>query len=323
MAFTERDIPDQSGRTAIVTGANSGIGLEAARLLAEKGADVVLACRNVSKAESAVAAIRESAPAARVRVSPLDLASLASVHEFAARMRSELSRVDLLINNAGVMAIPRMTTSDGFEMQLGTNYLGHFALTGLLLEWVEKSSAGRVVTVSSGVHHYGRIDFDDLMGERRYDKWRAYCQSKLANLLFMYELDRRLRRASSKVMSVGAHPGYAATNLQYVGPNLTKSSFGRVMMQVGNAVFAQSAAMGALPTVRAATDPAAQGGNYFGPSGLRELRGDPVLVRSSRRAQDEASASRLWSISEQLTKVSYGALSSAASSSAEPRTRAT
>jgi NAD(P)-dependent dehydrogenase (short-subunit alcohol dehydrogenase family) len=312
MAFTEADVPNLAGQIAIVTGANSGIGLEAARMLAEKGADVVLACRNVSKAENAIAAIRERARAAKVRAFPLDLANLASVRQFAAAMKTELPRVDLLINNAGIMAVPRAATSDGFEMQIGTNHLGHFALTGLLLDWLERSGAGRVVTVASGVHHYGRIDFGDLMGERRYDKWRAYCQSKLANLLFMYELDRRLRRASSKVLSVGAHPGYAATNLQYVGPSLTKSSFGRVVMQIGNTVFAQSAASGALPTVRAATDPEARGANYYGPSGLGELRGSPVLVRSSRRARDEATASRLWSVSEALTGADWSALASAA-----------
>ena len=220
-------------------------------------------------------------------------------------MQRELPKLDLLINNAGIMAIPRALTADGFEMQIGTNHLGHFALTGLLLSKLLATGGSRVVTVSSGVHHYGRIDFDDLMGERRYQKWRAYSASKLANLVFALELDRRLRRAGAKTLSVAAHPGYAATNLQLVGPEITKSKFARAFMNIGNAVLAQSAEMGALPTLRAATDPSAEGGQYFGPSGINELRGAPVLVKPNRRARDGDVAARLWDVSVRLTGVTY------------------
>lgn len=305
MAWTERDVPDLSGRTAIVTGANSGIGFEAAKVLAEKGADVVLACRSVDKGEEAVRRIRSSSPTAKVRVAALDLSKLSSVRAFAEKTCREQPRLDLLINNAGVMAIPRALTADGFEMQIGTNHLGHFALTGLLFAPLLASDSGRVVTVSSGAHHFGRMDFDDLMGERRYEKWRAYAQSKLANLLFFHELDRRLRGAGKRLKSIAAHPGYAATNLQFVGPNIEGSKVGRLLMNLGNGLFAQSAAMGALPTLRAAADPTAVSGSYYGPDGFRELRGYPVLVRSNRLARSEDDAKHLWDVSEKLTGVVY------------------
>lgn len=308
MPWTEADIGDQKGRVAVITGANSGIGFEAARALAEHGAEVILACRSAKKAADALSAIQGRAPSAKVRVESLDLSSLASVRAFAERMTRELPKLDLLVNNAGVMAIPRALTEDGFEMQLGTNFLGHFALTGLLLDLVRAAPAGRVVTLSSGVHHYGRIDFDDLMGERRYQKWRAYSQSKLADLLFALELDRRLRRVNDKVLSVGAHPGYAATNLQYVGAEIEGSKIAHAFMWLGNTLFAQSAAMGALPTLRAAVDPNAEGGNYFGPDGLKEGRGHPVLVRPNRKARDEAVAARLWDVGSKLTGVKFPGL---------------
>jgi NAD(P)-dependent dehydrogenase (short-subunit alcohol dehydrogenase family) len=301
-------MPDLSDKVVIVTGANSGIGLDAARALAGKGADVVLACRNSNKGADAAAGIERLSPAAKVRVETLDLSSLSSVRAFAGKMGRELSRLDLLVNNAGVMAIPRTLTADGFEMQLGTNHLGHFALTGLLLGPLLATDGARVVTISSGAHHFGRMHFDDLMGERRYEKWTTYAQSKLANLLFFHELDRRLQRAGKTQKSVAAHPGYAATNLQFVGPELEDSKVGRAIMNIGNRLIAQSSAMGALPTLRAATDRAAQSGSYYGPDGLRELRGYPVLVRSSRRARSEEDARRLWAVSEALTGVVYGVI---------------
>lgn len=305
MVWSDKDIADQTGRVAVVTGANSGIGLIAAQALAAQGAEVVLGCRNLQKGADALASIRAHVPGANARVESLDLASLASIRDFAARLQRELPKLDLLINNAGIMAIPRTLTADGFEMQIGTNHLGHFALTGLLLSKLLSTSGSRVVTVSSGMHHYGRLNFDDLMGERRYDKWRAYSQSKLANLVFALELDRRLRRAGATTISLAAHPGYAATNLQLVGPEITKSKIARAFMSLGNAVLAQSPEMGALPSLRAATDPSAEGGQYYGPSGINELRGPPVLVKANRRARDGESAERLWDVSTRLTGVTY------------------
>jgi NAD(P)-dependent dehydrogenase (short-subunit alcohol dehydrogenase family) len=299
--WTAGDIPSQMGRTAIVTGANSGLGLETARELARAGADVVLGCRSPQRGESALSDIRATVPDARVELAELDLASLASVRAFAARFTAGGRKLDLLINNAGVMAPPRRLTTDNFEMQFGTNHLGHFALTGLLVGSMEGRPDARVVNVSSGAHRSGRIAFDDLQGERGYGRWRAYGQSKLANLLFTFELERRLRAAGSGIISVAAHPGWAATNLQagsvpsYLAP----------LMSGANMLFAQSAAMGALPTLYAATQPGLAGGSYIGPDGLFEGRGHPKKVGASIAAQDEETARRLWAVSEELTGVRF------------------
>jgi NAD(P)-dependent dehydrogenase (short-subunit alcohol dehydrogenase family) len=286
--WTPAEMPDQTGRTVIVTGANSGIGLQAARELARSGAHVVLAVRDVGKGEAAAAGMGGA-----TEVRPLDLADLASVRSFAAGVDGH---VDVLVNNAGVMALPRRETADGFEMQIGTNHLGHFALTGLLLGRVRD----RVVTISSGAHRIGRMSFDDLHGERRYQRWMAYGQSKLANLLFMYELQRRLESAGSPVRSVAAHPGYASTNLQFH----TESVQDR-LMALGNHLFAQSDEQGAWPTLYAATVPDLPGGSYVGPDGFMEQRGHPRLVGSSGAARDEKAARRLWDVSEELTGVVF------------------
>ena len=267
-----------------------------------------MACRSTEKGERAAYVVRSAAKSSKLRVEALDLSSLASVRAFAEKACREIPRLDLLVNNAGVMAIPRTLSQDGFEMQLGTNHFGHFALTGLLLGPLLAADSARIVTISSGAHRFGRMDFDDLMGERRYQKWIAYAQSKLANLLFFHELDRRIRRAGKAIKSLAAHPGYAATNLQYVGPELEGSKLGHAVMSFGNGFIAQSAAMGALPTVRAATDPSAASGSYYGPDGFRELRGHPVIVRTSRRARSEEDARRLWAVSEKLTGVVYGVI---------------
>ena len=299
--WTQRDIPDQSGRTAIVTGANSGIGLETARELARAGADVVLACRNMEKADAALAEIRKTSPDARVEVMPLDLGSLASVREFAARFSDARPSLDLLINNAGVMAPPRSETRDGFELQFGTNHLGHFALTAALLPLMEGRSDARVVTVSSGAHRRGRINFDDLHGERSYSRWGAYAQSKLANLLFTYELERRLRASTSTARAVAAHPGYAATNLQ----SAAAPKFDVAIMAIGNALLAQSASMGALPTLYAATYPDLPGATYVGPDGFMEMRGFPKIVEPAAAARDESHARRLWQVSEEMTAATW------------------
>jgi NAD(P)-dependent dehydrogenase (short-subunit alcohol dehydrogenase family) len=299
--WSSEQIPDQSGRTAIVTGANSGLGLVTASELARHGAGVVLACRNVEKGEAALAEIAASAPGAQLELAELDLGSLASVQSFAERFAASHDGLDLLINNAGVMAPPRRQTDDGFELQLGTNLLGHFALTGRLIGAMEGRLEARVVTLSSNAHKMGRINFDDLQSERHYRRWNAYGQSKLADLMFSLELDRRLRAASSAVTSVAAHPGYAATNLQTAAPPLAD----RLFMTFTNLVVAQSAEMGALPVLYAATYPGLAGGSYVGPDGIGEFRGHPQLVSPNSRARDEQVAGRLWSVAEELTGVGF------------------
>jgi NAD(P)-dependent dehydrogenase (short-subunit alcohol dehydrogenase family) len=301
--WTASDIPDLAGRTAIVTGANSGIGFVTAEQLAAHGAEVVLAVRDTSRGEAAAERIRWTQPAARLDVESLDLSDLASVRDFAGRWVAKGRPVDLLINNAGVMAIPRRENADGFEMQLATNHLGHFALTGRLLDAVSKN--GRIVNVSSGAHRMGRMNFDDLMGQQRYSPWSAYGQSKLANLLFTNELSRRLSRAGSSVVALAAHPGYAATNLQSVGPAMSGSKVQGTLTSLANRLIAQSPQMGALPTLYAAVAPGLAGGAYIGPSGLGEMRGHPRQVGMSAAARDPLDAARLWEVSEDLTGVRY------------------
>jgi NAD(P)-dependent dehydrogenase (short-subunit alcohol dehydrogenase family) len=299
--WTSEQIADQHGRVAVVTGANSGLGLETARELARHGAHVVLACRNAEKGARALSEIEDSAPGAQLELAELDLGSLASVESFAEGFRASHDGLDLLIDNAGVMAPPRRQTADGFELQLGTNHLGHFALAARLIGALEGREDARVVTLSSGMHKVGRIDFDDLQSTRRYNRWRAYSQSKLADLMFALELDRRLRAAGSEVKSVAAHPGYSATNLQ----SAAAPPLDRLMMQAANPFLAQGADRGALPTLYAATFPGLAGGSYVGPDGFGELRGHPHLVTPSRAARDEDVAARLWSVSEELTGVRF------------------
>ncbi|HEU5100320.1 MAG TPA: oxidoreductase [Roseiflexaceae bacterium] len=303
--WTSNDIPDQRGKLAVVTGANSGIGYEAARALAAKGARVILAVRNAEKGRAAVSAIQRAHPSASAEVMALDLSNLASVRQFAQTFLERFDTLPLLINNAGVMALPFRQTADGFEMQFGTNHLGHFALTGLLLPAILAAPGARVVAVSSGAHAPGEIDFDNLDGTKSYNAWRAYCQSKLANLLFAYGLQRRFTAAGSDAIAVGCHPGYAATNLQAAGPQMRGSRLGEQISALSNRLFAQSAAMGALPTLYAATAPEVNGCDYIGPLGLFGLRGTPGKARSSARSYDPALAARLWQVSEDLTDVRY------------------
>lgn len=292
-AVRARCPPDQSGRTIVITGANSGIGLVAARELARAGGRVVMAVRNQDKGRQAAATIDGA-----VEVRQLDLADLASVRAFAEAFAGPL---DLLINNAGVMAPPRQLTKDGFESQFGTNHLGHFALTGLLMPRLLATSAPRVVTVSSGAHRLGRINFDDLQGERGYNNWRWYGQSKLANLMFCFELQRRASDAGATLKSLAVHPGYARTNLQFAAPRW----YEQAVMAVTNRVFAQSAEMGALPTLYAATVSDVPGGAFIGPDGFMEQRGHPHIVTAAGKAYDESAWRRLWELSEELTGVSY------------------
>ena len=306
--WTTDDMPHLAGRTAVVTGANSGLGFEAALALARAGGHVVLACRDQAKGNDALDRLRQAVPAADVRLDRLDLADLASVRKFAADFPAEHDGLDILLNNAGVMAIPRRETADGFEMQFGTNHLGHFALTGLLLDSLLARPGARVVTVSSPAALMGRIRFDDLQGARRYGKWTTYGQAKLANQLFALELDRRATDRGVDLVSVAAHPGYAATNLQAVGPRMSGSRIMERLNDLANLVFAQPAADGALPSLYGATAPEVRGGQYFGPDRLFGMRGNPKQVSFVRAARDPETARRLWEVSEKLTGVRFDSL---------------
>jgi len=304
-------IPDMTGKTVVITGCSSGIGFEAAQSLARAGARLVMAVRNLDKGNTAASRIRNQASAAtevQLDVRPLDLADLDSVQHFADGLCNgevaDLDHIDVLINNAGVMAPPFQRTKQGFELQFGTNHLGHFALTGRLLPLLTKSPAGRVVTVSSMAHRGGRIDFDNLDGNKGYKRWREYSQSKLSNLIFAYELQRRLRATQSSVISIACHPGFAATNLVAAGLGSNWGGFGKVAAGVGN-LWAQSAEMGSLPTVYAATHPSLGGGEYIGPLGRSGMRGYPGQVESTEISHDEQLAKKLWQVSQQLTGVSF------------------
>jgi NAD(P)-dependent dehydrogenase (short-subunit alcohol dehydrogenase family) len=301
--WTPDQMPPQDGRRVVVTGGNSGIGLQAALELARHGASVVLAVRDPDgRGRAAASRILAASPGASVEVRRLDLADLSSVRAFAEEWGGE--PLDLLVNNAGVMALPRRETADGFEMQFGTNHLGHFAMTGLLLPALLRTARPRVVTVSSGLHKSGRMAWDDLQGERSYRRWKAYGQSKLANLLFMYELQRRADAAGQQLRSMAAHPGYAATNLQVRGPQMDRSGVMERLMGLGNAIFAQSDAAGAWPTLFAATEDVPPA-SYVGPGGLGEMRGHPHLVTATTQARSPEDGARLWEASEELTGVEY------------------
>ncbi|MGH8824337.1 MAG: oxidoreductase [Jiangellaceae bacterium] len=298
--WTARDIPDLSGRTAVVTGANSGLGRQVSIELAGHGAHVVLACRDPARGTDALEQVVGSAELIR-----LDLADLASVRAAAAELGRTHGGLELLVCNAGIMATPHRLTADGFELQFGTNHLGHFALTGLLLPQLLTGRRPRVVVVSSDLHRLGRMSPDDLGLDRRYQRWFAYGRSKLANLLFMNELQRRAVAAGVDLTSVGAHPGWAATNLQTTGPRMAGSGAGQTLAAVGNRLFGQSAAMGALPLLRAATDPDAAPADYFGPDGLGGQHGLPERTGMTSAARDPATGRALWDESERLTGVVY------------------
>ncbi len=303
--WTESDVGNQVGRTVLVTGANSGIGWDATRVLAAKGAKILLSCRNPQRGEDAIRRLREIQPSAQAHFLHMDLADLDSVREAASRVQREHASLDLLINNAGLMATPQQRTAQGFEMQLGVNHLGHFALTGLLLPQLLRTPGSRIVTVSSNGHRPGHIHFDDLHWRRSYSPWAAYFQSKLANLLFTYELQRKLLAAGSTTAALAAHPGGSKTNLGNQNPG---GFFNTLLVKSRPLIerfLLQSSAMGALPTLRAAVDPEARGGEYYGPNGIGEQMGHPVRVNSSRRSHDPETARRLWQVSEDLTGVKY------------------
>jgi len=293
--WTAENIPNLAGKIAIVTGANSGIGYEMVRALSRKGATVILACRNKDKGEAAIRQIGQECSLAQAKLIQLDLSSLASVHDFAEEFIHHYDRLDILINNAGIMRSPFGKTVDGFELQFGTNHLGHFALGGLLFDHISHTPQARVVTVSSWGHHFGVIDFDNLNAEKGYDPGGAYAQSKLANLLFTYELQRRFEGARVEAIATAAHPGWAATNLAVHWP----------MVQVLTPFIGQKPEMGALPTLYAATAPNVQGGEYYGPRSWGGMRGYPTKVQSSARSYDMDVAVKLWTVSEELTGVRY------------------
>jgi NAD(P)-dependent dehydrogenase (short-subunit alcohol dehydrogenase family) len=301
--WTQSDIPDLSGKVIIVTGANSGIGYEAAKEFARKGARTILACRSMDKAQAALDQIKQEIPTATAEIMELDLASLASVREFAEAFKARYDQLDILVNNAGIMWVPYQKTVDGFESQFGTNHLGHFALTGLLMDLVLKTPDARIVNVSSVGHRSGTMDFDNLMfeGGKEYGRHRAYGRSKLANLLFTYELQRKFEAMDADVIATAAHPGGSNTNLSRYIEEIWYFKALRPLLER----MMQGADMGALPTLRAAVDPAASGGEYYGPDGFMEQGGYPVIVQSSAESHSKADAHRLWEVSEQLTGIHY------------------
>ncbi|MCE1253545.1 MAG: oxidoreductase [Anaerolineae bacterium] len=301
--WTAKNIPSLEGKIALVTGANSGLGYYATLEMARKGALLIMGCRTKQRAEQAYQQMKAEIPHAKIIIMTLDLSSLESITRFAEAVKTQFTRLDILINNAGVMGIPRRETQDGFEMQFGTNHLGHFALTAHLYPLINSTPDSRIVTVSSMMHQLGHMNFEDLMGQKSYDAWAAYSQSKLANLLFAYELQRRLTAKSSHVLSLAAHPGYAATHLQFVSAEMQGSAFWGWINQTANTLFAQPAWQGALPELYAATASQVKGGSFIGPDGQGGSRGYPKVVKSNARSYNEADARRLWEISEQLTEI--------------------
>jgi NAD(P)-dependent dehydrogenase (short-subunit alcohol dehydrogenase family) len=302
--WTAGDVPDQHGRVAVITGGSGGLGLQTAKVLSANGATVVLAGRDTTKLAGAVAELQAARPGASVQTAELDLASLESIRKAAADLAERFPTLHLLINNAGLMFPPYGLTRDGYELQFGTNHLGHFALTGLLMQQLLATPGSRVVTVSSNGHRAGRMNFADLNSARHYQRARAYAQSKLANLMFTYELQRRLDAANAATMALAAHPGTARTDLTRHMSRLSNAAMGPRFGAV-NSWFVQDAVMGALPILRAATDPAAVGGTYYGPDGFLQLTGFPVVVTSSTRSQNRQAQRRLWVESEQLTGITY------------------
>ena len=307
--WTADDIPDLTGKVVVVTGGNSGIGFGAVKAVARKGADTVLACRSPERGQAALDALKAEVPGAKAELKALDLTSLASVERFATEFTERHQRLDVLANNAGIMVIPYGKTEDGFERQVGTNHLGHFALTGRLLDVLLATPGARVVNVSSLAHKRAELDLDDLLYEKGgYGEWAAYGRSKLLNMLFTYELQRRFERAGVDAHSLAAHPGFSASNLT---GHMAERIHMRIALRIFNTII-QGPDMGALPTLRAATDPDARGGQYFGPARLNETTGHPVLVEASAEARDEADGARLWELSKELTGVRYAGLEAGA-----------
>ena len=296
------NIPDLSGRTIIVTGGNSGLGFEAVKSFSAKGSETILACRNEQNGKSAKKEIQEEYPNAQINVMNLDLADLESIHSFVKKFNEKHSKLDILLNNAGIIC-PYKKTKDGFEMQIGTNHLGHFALTGLLLDYLKNTKGSRVVNVSSLGHKYGKMNFDNFMFENGgYSIFKAYGNTKLSNLLFTYELQRRFEKFNVDCIAVAAHPGVAKSNLSKY---IIKKPLYKIGMAIANSIMSQSTSMGALPEIRIAVDPLVKGGDYFGPGGFQEWKGYPVKVKSNDESHDLKNAEKLWEVSEKLTKTNY------------------
>lgn len=303
--WTQGDIPDLTGKVVVITGANSGLGLESTKAIAAKGATVVMACRNLTKAEKAKSEVLQAVPNAKLDVMALDNASLASVKAFAEAFKAKYDQLDILLNNAGVMAIPRTETADGFEMQLGVNHLGHFALTGLLIDVITKTAGARVHNTASSAAFNGNINFDDLMGRENYGRWTAYGQSKLANIFFSNELDRRLKAAGHDTISNSSHPGFVMTNLQANSAEKSGNPlFERILIPVAFFFMGQEASMGVLPQLHASTAQSAKGGVFYGPKKMR-MRGYPAEQKSNNAVNDAAALKRFWEVSEELTGISY------------------
>ncbi len=303
--WTQNDIPDLTGKVVVITGANSGLGLESTRAIAGKNATVIMACRNLQKAEKAKANVMQSHPNAKVEVMQLDNASLASVRAFADALKAKYDRLDILLNNAGVMAIPRTLTTDGFEMQLGVNHLAHFLLTGLLLDTLTQTPRARIHNTSSSAAFRGEINFDDLMGEKSYGRWTAYGQSKLANAVFAAELNNRLKAAGHNAIANSSHPGLVMTNLQTNSLEMSDAPFAeRVLYRIVEPLMAQDISMGVLPQLYACTAPQAKGGVFYGPKTFR-MRGYPVEQKCNNALNDAGILQRFWQVSEELTGASY------------------
>jgi len=309
MKWTTHDIPDLCGKTVLITGANSGLGLESARAMAEKGAHVIMACRNPHKAEAAASTIRAQTPAAELELAELDLASLASVRTFAERVLARHKRLDVLLNNAGIMAIPQRRTVDGFEMQFGTNHLGHFALTARLFDLLGRTPGARIVNVASQAHVLAKMRWHDLDWQQGYAPWAAYGMSKLANLLFTRELARRIEKRGAGLLAAAAHPGYAATNLQYAAPEMNGKKLTAKVLRTVNPLLGQPPDMGALPQLYAAIATDVTPRDYIGPDGFLGGRGHPVRAWSAPQSRDQLAMQRLWDVSEQLTNTHCAALS--------------
>ena len=300
--WSSKDIPDLSGKTIIVTGGNSGLGHEAVKSFSAKGAETILACRNEQNGKLAKKEMQEEHPNAKINVMNLDLADLESIHSFVKKFNEKHSKLDVLLNNAGIIC-PYKKTKDNFEMQIGTNHLGHFALTGLLLDCLKNAKGSRIVNVSSLGHKYGKMNFNDFMYENGgYSIFKAYANTKLSNLLFTYELQRRFEKFDVGCIAVAAHPGVAKSDLS---KHVIKKPLYRIGMTIANSIMSQSTSMGALPEIRAAVDPLAKGGDYFGPGGFQEWKGHPVKVKSNDASHDLNNAEKLWEISEKMTNIDY------------------